>query len=402
MNLWTAAALAFGAGFLIAYLWRASRIAELNSQACEQTARAERAEKAFAEEVQTRQTAKDEFRLAASDAFRQIKTESDEDIGQKKDMIAASVSEMRSKLEEYQRIVQTFEKERFQMYGKLESSLTQVLDAEQSIRMETSALKKVLTSSAGVRGNWGQMVLEQIFEQNDLVKGIGFDTQVTLTADDGSQLRPDFVVYLPGGKKLIIDSKEVASEYMLSQETENPVEQKEHCEKLVANIRNNFIKLSRKEYQSLLDPDVRFVVMFIPSEGAIRAAFQTDSGLFQEAKEKRVILASPMTIVPLIQLIAQSWQQQRLADNARELGGIVEGLGDRLFTFVEHLHDVRQGIKKAADSWDDAMGSWRKRVAPQIERARQLGGKIREFDHPELLGGEIPESPMQKKSDLLQ
>jgi DNA recombination protein RmuC len=402
MSSWIAASLAFVAGFLIAYLWKASRIAELSSGWREQSSRAERAERALAQEEQARQAAKDEFRLAASDAFRQIKIESDENIEQKKDLIAASVSEMRSKLEEYQRTVQTFEKERFEMYGRLESSLSQVLGAEQSIRMETAALKKVLTSSAGVRGNWGQMVLEQIFEQNDLVKGIGFDSQITLTADDGSVLRPDFVVYLPGGKKLIIDSEEVASEYILSQETDDPAGQKEHCEKLVANIRNNFNKLSRKEYQSLLDPDVRFVVMFIPSEGAIRAAFQTDSGLFQEAKEKRVILASPMTIVPLIQLIAQSWQQQRLADNARELGGIVEGLGDRLATFVQHLQNIRQGIKKTADSWDDAMGSWQKRVAPQIERARQLGGKIREFDHPELLGGEIPDSPLQKNPNLLQ
>src|SRR3989338_1195273 len=102
MSPWAAAVLAFGAGFLIAYLWRASRIAELNSQAREQSSRAERAEKAFAEEAQARQMVKDEFRLAASDAFRQIKAESDENIEQKKDMITASVSEMRSKLEEYQ------------------------------------------------------------------------------------------------------------------------------------------------------------------------------------------------------------------------------------------------------------------------------------------------------------
>ncbi len=392
---WAIVLVAFVTGGLLVYFWRGVKIALLSS-------RAESAEQRLNEEKLSRVKMSDEFRLAASDAFREIKKESDADIGQKKDLISDSVKDMKLRLDDYQKKVQTFENERHQMYGRLENSLSQVLSAEQSIRMETSALKKALTSSSGVRGNWGEMVLEQIFEQNDLVKGIGFDSQVTITADDGTVLRPDFVVNLPGGKRLIIDSKEVASEFLLSQDTDDPAALKEHSNKLVANIRNNFTRLSRKDYQSVLDKDVRFVIMFIPSEGAIRAAFTADSGLFQEAKEKRVILASPMTLVPLIQLIAQTWQQQRLADNARELGTIVEGLGDRLFTFVDHLQNIRHGIKKAADSWDDAVNSWRKRVAPQIDRARQLGGKIKEFEHPELLGSEVPDSPLQKKADLLE
>lgn len=392
---WGIVLLAFLLGALVVYLWRGAALAKL-------TARAESAEGRLAEEKASRVRMSDEFRLAASDAFRQIKNESDRDMGQKKDLVAASVTDMKSRLDEYQKVVKKFEEERFQMYGKLESSLSQVLNAEQSLRTEMTSFKKALTSSSGVRGNFGETVLEQIFEQNDLVKGIGFDSQVTLTADDGSTLRPDFVVYLPGGKKLIIDSKEVASEFLLADPTDDPAVERQRCEKLVAGIRSNFNRLSRKEYQSVLDPDVRFVVMFIPSEGAIRAAFSTDSGLFQEAKEKRVILASPMTIVPLIQLIALTWRQQHLADNARDLNAVVETMGDRLFTFVDHLQNIRQGIKRAADSWDDAASSWRKRVAPQIERARQLGGKIKEFEHPELLKGEISDSSLQNSPNLLE
>jgi len=392
---WLIVALAFFLGGALVYFWRGAKVAQFAQ-------RAESAEQRLAEEKLSRVKMSDEFRLAASDAFREIKKESDVDVEQKKDQAASFTKDVVSKIEEYHKKVQTFENERHQMYGKLENSLSQVLGAEQSLRTELNAFKKALTSSSGVRGNFGEAMLEQIFEQNDLVKGIGFDTQVTLTADDGTILRPDFVIHLPGKKKLIIDSKEVASEYLLAEPTNDPAEEHRRCEKLVASIRSNFNKLSRKEYQSVLDPDLRFVVMFIPSEGAIRAAFLTDSNLFQEAKEKRVILASPMTIVPLIQLIQVAWQQQNLADNARALGSVVETLGDRLFTFVDHLQSIRQGIKKATDSWDDAANSWRKRVAPQIERARQLGGKIKEFEHPELLGSEVPDSPLQKKSDLLE
>ena len=303
----------------MAYFWRSAKIAELGAR--------------LSAEQQTKEKLMNEFRLTADDVlekatrqiasdvikdFRQVKTETDASVERKKTEITSSVNEMKSKLEDYQRTVKKFEEERFEMYGKLERSLTQVLSAEQSIRMESAALKKVLTSSSGIRGQWGEKILREILEQNNLVHGIHFDTQVVLSEDLEPGVRPDFVIHLPGGKKLIVDSKEVASEYVLAQETEDADAQRQHYTKLVANIRNNFIRLGRKEYQSLLDPDVPFVVMFIPSEAAIRAAFATDPGIFQEATEKHVILASPMTVVPLIYLVAHGWQQQNLANNARE------------------------------------------------------------------------------------
>ena len=273
--------------------------------------------------------------------------------------------------------------------------MNQVLNAEQQLRMETSSLKKVLTSSTGVRGKWGEKVLQEILEQNNLVRGIHFDTQVVI--EGAGDVRPDFVIRLPGGKRLIVDSKEVAGEYVLAQETEDPIVQQEHYNKLVTNIRNNVQALSRKEYQDRLDADVPFVVMFIPSEAAIRAAFSTDPSMFQEASSKKVILASPMTIVPLIYLIAHGWQQQKLTENARVLGSAVEELGKRLAAFIGHLQNVGGGIKKASESWDKAVASWQTRVTPQIERAKQLGGRIKETD--ELTTANAPKAALPEGND---
>lgn len=398
-----AAGISFVVGGLLVYFWRSAKIAELTALLFSARSNQDKI--------------LNEFRLTASDVLegtakqvvsdaikdlRQIKTETDASVELKKNEITSSVEDMRSRLEDYQKTVQKFELERFEMYGKLERSLAQVLSAEQSIRMESASLKRVLTSSSGVRGQWGEKVLQEILEQNNLVRGIHFDTQVVLQDNSDPGSRPDFVIHLPGGKKLVIDSKEVAGEYVLAQETEDPAIQKEHYAKLVLNIRNNFTRLSRKEYQTLLDPDVPFVVMFIPSEAAIRAAFSQDPGLFEEATEKRVILASPMTIIPLVYLVAHSWQQQRLAENAKELGSVVELLGDRLAKFMEHVLSVRGGIQKASDSWDKAVASWKTRVSPQIERVRSLGGKLKEIEEPETIGSDFSEIPLPKDSNLLQ
>lgn len=187
---------------------------------------------------------------------------------------------------------------------------------------------------------------------------------------------------------MIIDSKEVAGEYLLAQETDDVVRQKEHYQKLVANIRSNMIKLSRKEYQSLLDPDIPFVVMFIPSEAAIRAAFATDPSIFDEAAKHKVILASPMTVIPLIYLVKHAWQQQKVAENARVLNEVVEDLGDRLYKFVEHLHTIRGGLKKATEGWDRAASSWQRKISPQIERIKTLGGKWKDQEELESLDSE--------------
>ena len=395
--------LSFFMGGLLVYLWRSSKIAELGAR--------------LASERETKEKMLNEFRLTAGDVlenttrriasdmikdFHQVKTETDAGIEIKKSEITASVNEMKSKLEDYQRTVKKFEEERYEMYGKIERSLTQVLSAEQSLRMESASLKKVLTSSSGVRGQWGEKILREILEQNNLVHGIHFDTQVVLSEDSEAGLRPDFVIHLPGGKKMIVDSKEVAGEYVLSQDTEDPDKIKEHFAKLVTNIRNNFIRLGRKEYQSLLDPDIPFVVMFIPSEAAIRAAFATDPGIFHEATQKHVILASPMTVVPLIYLVAHSWDKQKMADNARELGAVVEVLGDRLSKFMEHLYQVRGGIQKAGESWNKAVASWKTRVSPQVEKIRSLGGKLKTFEEPEPVEPDGTFTSLPKNSDLLQ
>ena len=198
------------------------------------------------------------------------------------------------------------------------------------------------------------------------------------------------MVHLPQGRRLVVDAKEIAGEYVLAQETDDPEKQKVHYERLVANIRTNFNKLSQKEYQSFVDRDVPFVVMFIPSEAAIRAAFMTEPDLFREATQKKVILASPMTIIPLIYLIAHSWQQHKLAQNAQELGNAVEELGKRLYTFIEHIQNMKGGLKKTIEGWDKALSSWQSKVSPQIEKTRALGGKLKEIEEPCSIEGITP------------
>ncbi|MBI2094566.1 MAG: DNA recombination protein RmuC [Candidatus Omnitrophica bacterium] len=389
--------LCFAAGAAIGFLLQAVRVVRLRERVAQ-------GEALLAAERGLTQKLQNEFRLAASEELRaageqflsaaikdlrQVKTEADESLHLKNQEISLSFSQIRSKIEEYQARVRNFEDERGALYAKLESALKQVLEAEQAVRSETVGLKRALTTGSGVRGKLGERALLDILEQNELTAGIHFDTQVTLGTGDGADVRPDFVVKLPGDKHLVIDSKEVTGEYVLAEECEDEERRREHYRKLVQNIRENFMRLSRKEYQSFVDSDVPYVVMFIPSEAAIRAAFATDPGLFEEAYRRKVIMASPMTILPLIHLVKYSWRQQGITKNAVELGAVVGELGDRLCHFMGYLKNVRDGIQKSADSWDKAVGSWDRRVSPQLERVKDLGGRLKEPEELEAIRADL-------------
>jgi DNA recombination protein RmuC len=124
------------------------------------------------------------------------------------------------------------------------------------------------------------------------------------------------------------------------------------------------------------------VIMFISNEAAFRAAMTADPSLYDDARQKRIFLTSPQTIVPMIHLIRLAWQQQTLAENAEELGRVVEELGSRLFTFMDHLQGLGKSLSSTVSSWDRAVGSWDTRITPQLDRVRDLGGKLK--DSPEL------------------
>ncbi len=324
---------------------------------------------------------------------QQVKSDAGQSFQKQEQQIANSVADMKTRFDETQKVLKKFDEERAVMFGRLEQSVGQVLDAGLSIKMEASALKKALTTSTGIRGEYGQIVLQNILEQSGLVQGVDFMTQNSVVGEDNSELRPDFVINLPSGRRLAIDAKEVAGEYLLAQETDDREKQREHFTKLAANVRSNISRLGQKNYQQYVDPEIPFVLMFIPNEAATRTAIATDPQIHEDSQKKQIYLVSPMTIMPIIYLIRQFCHQQQVATHARELAAVVEDLGNRLRTFVTHLNDMRSGVQKASESWDKVAGSWQKNVKPQIERAKSLGGPLKDIPELETLNTNLRSLP---------
>lgn len=214
-----------------------------------------------------------------------------------------------------------------------------------------------------------------MLDESGLTEGIDFTIQETIYGETAS-LRSDVIINLPGNLRLTIDSKAGLEEFFKAIEEKEETKKSEHIQRFVTNLRGRIKDLSSKEYQSHLDKKIPYVVMFIPGESAVRAAFEHDVNLYREAQEKKVMLASPATIMPLILLIAHAWKQHKSAENAVKLSTEVAELGNRLMAFFGHVYDVGTSIAQAIKKFNSAVSSWEGRVAPKIDQIKSLGGHI--------------------------
>ena len=268
-----------------------------------------------------------------------------------------------------------FEKQRIEQVGALGESIKNVLDTGTKMQEAALSLKSVLSSASAVRGRWGEAVLKNLLEQSGLTEGIDFQIQETITGD-GISLRPDVIINLPGGLQLAIDSKAGLEEFFKAVEEKDPEKKQSHIIKFAQNIRGHIKDLSSKEYQRHLDNRIPYVVMFIPGEAAVRAVFEQDIDMYREAQEKRVMLASPATIMPLILLISHAWKQQKTVENASKLAQEITELGSRLKTFLGHVVGIGSSLSQATKKFNDAASSWDARVHPKIEQITILGGNL--------------------------
>jgi DNA recombination protein RmuC len=217
--------------------------------------------------------------------------------------------------------------------------------------------------------------LKNLLEQSGLTEGIDFQIQETIAGDEVS-LRPDVIINLPGSLQLAIDSKAGLEEFFKAVEEKDTDKKQEHITKFAQNLRGHIKDLSSKEYQKHLDSRIPYVVMFIPGEAAVRAVFEQDIDLYREAQEKKVMLASPATIMPLILLIAHAWKQHKTVENASKLAKEITDLGGRLRTFLGHVVGISSSLSNATKKFNEACNSWDARVYPKIEQINTLGGNM--------------------------
>lgn len=294
------------------------------------------------------------------------------------------VRPLKESLDKVEGQVQTLELARERSQGALRAQLAQLSERTASL---VTALR-----TPHVRGRWGEIQLKRVVELAGMLPYCDFDQQVTAATDDG-RLRPDMKIRLPGGKSVIVDAKVPLAAYLDACEATDDTERARHLESHARQVREHMAKLSAKSYWQQFGDTPDFVVMFLPDEGFFRAAWEQDPSLVETGVRSRVHVASPTTLIVLLQSIAYGWQQESVAEDAREIQALGRELYERVAIVGTHLNKIGNSLKGAVGAFNDTVGSLERRFLPT---ARKLESHV-------VTDKELPElTPVAEQPQALQ
>jgi DNA recombination protein RmuC len=278
--------------------------------------------------------------------------------------LSGQVRPLKESLARMDQQLQSVERVRQESYGALR---TQVATLSERAGSLTNALR-----TPHVRGRWGEAQLRNVVEFAGMVEYCDYAAQATVSTDDGT-LRPDLVVRIPGGKHVVVDAKAPLSAYLDAFETSDEAERERRFVDHARQVREHVTKLSAKAYWRQFEPSPDLVVMFLPDESYLRTAHEHDPSLQEYAWSSNVILASPSTLMMLLRTVSMTWQQETIAESAREVSDLGRELYKRLATMGTHFAKLGRTLDGAVDAYNKTVGSLERQVLVQARRFEQHG-----------------------------
>jgi len=309
----------------------------------------------------------EDFLKLAEERLGKVTNSAEKDLETRKIEVENLIKPLRDEMEKLSKSNQLIEKEREGAYQAIKRQLKDLGDKAENLSSRTTALATTLTTSPNERGKWGEVKIRRIFEMAGMTEHVDFFEQETVESG-----RPDYIVRLPQEGVIPIDSKAIGHHYLSAVES-GPGEERErllgeHSEAMKKTI----TRLSAKSYQDSIEGEFDHVIMFIPSEAMAASAFTTDPKLMDYAMSKKVLIATPVTMLGLLRTVALYWKQYEFSQSASSIYHETEEMYNRVQTMVDHMMTLGRHLDNATKSYNRTMRSYESRVLPQGRKLDQL------------------------------
>ncbi|MES2326489.1 MAG: DNA recombination protein RmuC [Pseudomonadota bacterium] len=301
------------------------------------------------------ESAQQQFLTRADQRFKEAEATSGSNL-------KALLQPVHERLQKYEETVTKVESERKDAFGLLAGHIEAMKSGTERVSAEAAKLVNALRNAPKARGRWGEQQLRNVLESCGLSEHADFATEVNRSDDEGGRIRPDVIVRIPGGQSLVIDAKVSLNAYQDAFGAVDESDRALHLASHASSIKAHVNALGNKAYWSQFADAPDYVVMFIPGEHFLSAALEQDSGLWDYAFDKRVLLATPTNLIAIARTVAAVWRQEKLAKEARQIGELGKELYDRLVVAAGHLRIVGSGLGTAVTNYNKFVNSFEERL----------------------------------------
>jgi DNA recombination protein RmuC len=348
--------------------------------------KAAEAEKTLTNHEALRKQIEDSFVALAQRAFRNVgesiaqgsKTQLTGSLETGKAEFSALLSPLQQMLDGYRTELLKSEQERMQAYGGIQEQIKSLLIAQESAQREASRLANALQSPT-VRGSWGENSLKRCVELAGMSEFCDFNVQQTFISEEGRRFRPDMIVRLPNNRVIAVDSKVPLTEYTAAADEADELRKREYLVAHARMLRRHIDMLSRKEYQASIGETLDFTVMYLPGEHFLSAALVTDPTLFEYAVERKIYLASPTVLLPLLRAVAAGWKAERTEENAKRMHDAGVDLFNRFVRVMDLFAEIGSRLGKTVEKYNETIRSIDTRLWPKGEELQRMAGSGKEF-----------------------
>ena len=292
------------------------------------------------------------------------------DLGQRQQSIAEMMQPVQQALLKVDGKIQDLEKQRVGAYEVLREQVKELVGAQKDLRLETSNLVKALRAPS-VRGQWGEMQLKRVVEMAGMIAHCDFQEQVSTNTEAG-RLRPDMIINLPGGKKIIVDAKAPLSAYLEALEAQDDRTRHQKMMDHARQVRTHIRALSQRAYWDQFDDTPEFVVLFLPGETFFSAALECDPALIETGVKEKVILATPTTLIALLRAVSYGWRQEAMTESTRIIGELGKELYKRLSDMGDHFSRLGRHLTQSVDCYNQTLGTLERRVLVTARKFKEI------------------------------